>query len=71
MTVAELKEIETKISHLKKIQSDFFNKKKADRTEADTEALRNARQELNELKAKAKKGYRLVQKAKQSTVTAN
>ncbi len=61
MTVAELYEIEKKISDLKKIQSDFFKKKKDDRTEADATSLDAARKELNELKTQAKAGYRAVQ----------
>ena len=53
-----INEIESKISELKGKQSDFFKKKKADRSEADVTALAAVREELNGLKAEAKKSYR-------------
>lgn len=69
MDVSELQEIETKISDIKKIQSDFFKKKKADRTDADVESLTKARESLKELKDKVKSGYRVLQQTKRKVQT--
>lgn len=52
-----INEIESKIIELKAKQSDFFKKKKADRTDADKEALEATREELKGLKSQAKEVY--------------
>lgn len=57
----DIKAIESKIVELKKQQSDFFKKKKADREAGSIEGIRS---ELNELKAQAKEAYRGRQKEK-------
>ena len=51
----DIKEIESKIVELKGKQSDYFKKKKADR---DAGMIAAVREELNDLKAKAKAVYR-------------
>ena len=50
-----IKDIESKLKELKGKQSDFFKKKKAERNVDEISAIRD---EINELKEKAKAVYR-------------
>ena len=57
----DIKATESRIVELKVMQSDFFKKKKADRTAG---ALDDIRSEMNELKKQLKAAYRGRQKEK-------
>lgn len=57
----DIKATESKIVELKAKQSDFFKKKKADRTAGELDGIRS---EMNELKNQLKDAYRGRQKDK-------
>lgn len=57
----DIKSTESKIVELKVKQSDFFKKKKADRTAGELDGIRS---EMNELKNQLKDAYRGRQKEK-------
>lgn len=57
----DIKELEKKLAELKGKQSDVFKKKKAERNLEDLAAIR---EEMNDLKAKAREAYKARQKEK-------